>query len=183
MRQIFILCFTLSSVLFIFSCKDKEKESQLAQINTLENTLDSLALLANEHRIDTLGALIQHIKTETKKFSSLYYPDTIDLKIAGMMNSYKQARKAMSSNSGNLAKVNQSIPEVQQKLKDLTHDIENGVGQRDKYQEHIRFEVGKVEQIKNILDFYILNKLKYDSIFRVNDERVRLMIEELNNEE
>lgn len=170
-------------VLLLSACKDKQKEGYLTSIAEMQHALDSLELVAEENRIDTLSLLIQHIKGKTKEFGNLYYPDTVDLKIAGMMNSYKEARKAMSSNSGNLAKVRQSIPEVRQKLEDLQHDIEHGVGARDQYQEHIQFELGKVNQIKTILSFYMENKVKYDSVFHVNDQRIQALIVELKNEE
>jgi len=166
----------------LFSCKNSLREGYLSDIATMERELDSMLLVAEDNRIDTLPKLIDHIKNRTLEVSNHYAPDTIDLEIAKMMNLYKDVRKALSANSGNLAKVKNSIPEVQQKLKDLRYDIENGLGEREKYNDFVAFERDKVNQIHEILKYYIDIKEEYTDVFKDTDPKVQAFIREIKNE-
>jgi predicted nucleic acid-binding Zn-ribbon protein len=168
--------------LVLWSCKDGAREGYLSEIASMEQELDSMMVIAQANRIDTLPKLIDHIKNRTLEVSNLYAPDTIDLEIAKMMNLYRDVRKAMSSNSGNLAKVKNSIPEVQQKLADLRYDIENGLGDREKYGDFVNFERSKVNQIKEILNYYLDVKQEFTDVFNETDPQVRAFIQELRNE-
>lgn len=147
--------------LSITSCKNDNKEELLSQIDEMENTLDSLALIAN----DTIGLsaseTIASVRATILKVKNNYNADTIDYELAEKMNSYKDIRKGISKNSGNLAKAKQTIPEVQKKLGDLRHDIESGVNDRDKYQEFINFEKSKVNEIEEVLRYYVEMNDKY----------------------
>ena len=154
----------------------------LAEIQTMHNTLDSLESITENNRIDTLTQLVDYIKTNTEEVINNYYTDTIDYAVAKMMNNYKDTRKAFSKNSGNLAKARQAIPEVRESLNDLRHDIEHGVGQRDKYEEFVGFEKGKVKQIKEILTYYLETKEKYTALFIETDKEVLEFIEKLKSD-
>lgn len=176
----FLLFLSISVVLW--SCKDSARDEYLLEISQMEQELDSMLVIAEANRIDTLSKLIDHIKNRTLDVSKHYVPDTIDLEIAKMMNLYKDVRKAMSSNSGNLAKVKNSIPEVQQKLADLRYDIENGLGDREKYGEFVAFERAKVNQIEEILAYYLDVKQEFTDVFRETDPQVQAFIRELKDE-
>ena len=162
------LLISIFVVSILFACKDEQKSKHLAEINAMEQDLDSLSLVAN----DTSGRVPYNVNMSVQntilKVKNNYLPDTINYAVAEMMNDYKEIRKAVMSNSGNLAKVKQSIPEVQQKVKDLKHDIENGVGEREKYEEYVNFEKKKIADIEEVLDYYLKTKTKfynrYDSL-------------------
>lgn len=153
------------------------------EIQEMHATLDSLESVTEQNRIDTLTQLIEYIKFNTDEVVNNYHTDTIDYKVAKMMNNYKDTRKAFSKNSGNLAKARQAIPEVRESLENLSHDIEHGVGQRDKYEEFIGFEKGKVKQIKEILTYYLETKEKYTTLFIETDKEVLEFIEQLKSEQ
>lgn len=176
-----LLLILACSVLFI-SCKDAQKEAYLVEISDMEKSLDSMEQLAETNRIDTLPALINRIKNKTLEVQNNYYTDTIDYEVADMMNDFKQARKGLSSNSGNLAKVRNNIPEVKQKLKDLSFDINHGVGDRSRYQDYVNYEKKKVEQIGEILSYYIINKEKYIKLYNESAPKVDTFIKELKSE-
>ncbi|MDX1651262.1 MAG: hypothetical protein R3277_02145 [Brumimicrobium sp.] len=147
--------------LLLWSCQDKEKEKYLQEVEGMEQRLDSLKTVALEKRVDTIPQVVLSVRNTISKVKDNYYADTIDMQIAQMMNQYKDIRKILSSNTGNYAKVNTTIPEVEQKLKDLEHDIEKGVGDREKYQEYINFEKKKIEEIESVLNYYIETNEKY----------------------
>lgn len=174
-----ISIFILLIFMGLFSCQDSNKKQFLEEINQMQAQLNEFDSLANKHRVDTLNLIINEIKQRTKEVAEVYSPDTIDYEIAEMMNAYKESRKALSSNSGNLAKVRQSIPEVRLALENLAHDIEHGIGPREKYEEFILFEGGKLHQIEEILNYYIETKEKYMQMYQENNVKVIAFIEEL----
>lgn len=162
------LLISIFVVSLLFACKDEQKTKHLEEINSMVQDLDSLSKVAN----DTSGRVPYNVNMSVQntilRVKNNYLPDTINYAVAQMMNDYKEIRKAVMSNSGNLAKVKQSIPEVQQKVEDLKHDIKNGVGEREKYQEYINFEKKKIADIEEVLDYYLKTKTKfynrYDSL-------------------
>lgn len=180
MKYIYVV--TLAFGCLLFSCKDAQKQSYLKEISVMENALDSMEQLAETHRIDTLSKLITRVKNKTLEVKQNYYTDTIDYEIADMMNSFKQARKGLSANSGNLAKVRNSIPEVKVKLEDLNFDINHGVGDRSNYQEYVNYEKEKVKQIGEILSYYIENKEKYLKLYNESAPKVDAFIKVLKSE-
>lgn len=178
----FILFITIAFAVFILGCKDAQKDAYLDDISSMEHSLDSMEQLVEKHRIDTLSSLVNRIKNKTLEVKQNYYTDTIDYEIADMMNSYKQARKGLSANSGNLAKVRSSIPEVKEKLSDLRFDIDHGVGDRSKYGDYVNYEKEKVTQIEEILSYYIENKNKYVQLYHETAPKVDAFIKELKSE-
>src|SRR5690554_629897 len=58
-----------------------------------------------------------------------------------------------------------ALPEVQEKLKDLKHDIEKGVNDRDKYQDYINYERNKVDEIKEVWSYYRETTDEYYKLF------------------
>lgn len=159
MKWYFVVVAALS--LTVTSCNNDNKNELLSEIDKMENTLDSLEAVANDTTRYRATDIDASVRETILKVKNNYVPDTIDYVLADQMNSYKEIRKAVSKNSGNLAKAKQSIPEVKQKLEDLKHDINNGINDRDKYQEFINYEKGKIQEIEHVLAYYVETTNKY----------------------
>ena len=147
--------------LFYLGCKDQEKSAYLEEVSEISTNLDSLETVSEKQKTDSIPIIVNTIEKTIGKVKENYVADTIYLELAALMNRYKDAKKSLSSNTGNLAKAKDAIPEVKSKLEDLRHDIENGVGDREKYEEYIRFERNKVQEIDSILSYYIQTNEKY----------------------
>lgn len=178
-----IALFILGLCFVFFSCKDAEKTKLLTEINEMESQLDSMEVLAEKSKIDTLFKITNRIKANIAEVSKYYTADTINYEAAKLMNLYKQSMKALSSNSGNIAKVRNSIPEVREKLADLKFDIEHGVGNRESYTDYVDFEREKVKQIGEILEYYIETKNKFIGKYLESDPKVVELIKKLKDEE
>ena len=151
--KIYVASLVLLGYLFV-GCNDAQKEGYLAQIQAMEEKLESLSIRIVEHDSDTLRGLTTTINQVIGKVQKNYFPDSIDLEIAARMNAYKGIRKSLERNSGNLAKAKVAIPEIKETLGNLKHDIENGAGNRDQYAENVAYELGKVRQVEELLTFY-----------------------------
>jgi hypothetical protein len=149
----------------VASCANGEKKAYIAEVDEMIVRLDSLKVIADANVLDSLPYIIDRVKKNTKRFAESYKGDTINLEIGEMMSSYKDVRKGLSRNSGNLAKVRVSIPETLEKLNDLKSDISHGVGERDKYREYILFEREKVRQIDTLLSIYLRNNNRYLTLY------------------
>jgi chromosome segregation ATPase len=136
------------------SCKDAEKDAYLAEIEQMNLQLDSLWNEIEQNKTDTLKVVTNTIDLVIAKVQKNYFPDSIDLEIAGMMNLYKGIKKTLDRNSGNLAKAKAAIPEIKETLGNLKHDIENGAGNREQYAENVEYERGKVNRVDELLSFY-----------------------------
>jgi hypothetical protein len=164
MRLIYIvLCLSF----FLGSCKDAQHRAYLEEIEEMQKELVVMDSLSREHTVDSIGLITGQIRLVIVRIQNNYFPDSINLEEAGMINDYKAIRKTLESNSGNLAKVKAAIPEVQVSLQNLAHDIDNGVGERDKYGEHVEFEKAKVAHLRELLGFYI--KTKDETLTRYRD--------------
>lgn len=159
MRWYFAVIATLGLV--IASCGNKNKNEFLTEIDEMESTLDSLDSVAKDTTRYYATDIVASVRNTILKVKNNYMPDTIDVELAEQMNAYKEIRKAVSKNSGNIAKAKQTIPEVQEKLKDLRHDIENGVNDREKYRDFINYEKSKISEIEEVLSYYIETTEKY----------------------
>ncbi|MGM0478795.1 MAG: hypothetical protein ACQERC_06200 [Bacteroidota bacterium] len=150
------LFFALTGLIFFGSsgCQDQHKKQHIAELDDMQSTLDSISSQVNDTNRRNTHTINMAVRNTIIQVKNNYLPDTINYEVAERMNDYKEIRKALSSNSGNYAKVKQAIPEVQQKIEDLKHDIENGVGNRDKYDEYIQFERKKIQDIKDIFSYY-----------------------------
>lgn len=147
--------------LLIWGCKDQEKSSYLEEIEVMSLKIDSLDNVSKNQNTDSIPSIVSTIEKTITQVKENYVADTIDLELAALMNRYKDAKKSLSSNTGNLSKVRAAIPEVKKKIEDLKHDIENGVGDREKYEEYIKFEKDKIQEIQSVLDYYIKTNKKY----------------------
>jgi seryl-tRNA synthetase len=153
-----LLYFVAFLSLILGSCKDAQHRAYLEEIEEMQNELIIMDSLAREHVLDSLGLITGQIRLVVLRIQNNYFPDSINMEEAGMINDYKAIRKKLESNSGNLAKVKAALPELQLSLQNLAHDIDNGVGEREKYGEHLEFEKDKLNQVRELLDFYIKTK-------------------------
>lgn len=155
----------LIGIIAFYSCNNENRGKYIKQIDSMSATLDSLKTIAYDTTDQNTQSISQSVHETILKIKQNYKSDTIDLQLAEKIDAYKEIENALSINSGNLAKAKQAIPEVQQKIVDLKHDVENGINDRDKYQEFIDFEKSKIDDIENVLSYYIKTKIEYRERF------------------
>lgn len=163
----------------IWGCKDQEKSSYLEEIEIMSAKIDSLENVSKNQNADSIPTIVNTIGITIDRVKKNYIADTIDLELAALMNRYKDAKKSLSSNTGNLSKARGAIPEVKEKIEHLKHDIENGVGEREKYEEYINFEKDKIQEIESILDYYIKTNKKYLEQYRNAHPKVKSFADSL----
>lgn len=172
----------LLGILFLtlVSCTDFDRKEQLKQIANMKQTVDSLQKNLEINRIDTLAGLRTAVMNLELRIRNNYTADTIDLELSKKMAQYQTVKKFFvaekeeggeneSLNSQTLGAaylvVKNGLLQEQKTLDLLKSDIENGNGERNKYNEYLQFEQNKVKQLTILLDDYKKHKDKVLKMF------------------
>jgi hypothetical protein len=147
-------------LLLFASCADMHKREELASIESLHKSLDSITTVLIENNFTEIEDFTIESLEVAQKIKDNYNSDTINLTFAKKLDAYREMllsfqplKKAYSLLLKNTKKEKISLT----KLKD---DIINGNGERAKYQEFIHFEKIKTQQIRQLLNDYVLERKK-----------------------
>ena len=166
--------------LILVSCTDFDRKEQLKEIANMKQTVDSLQKNLEINRIDTLAGLRTAVMNLELRILNNYTADTIDIELRKNMAQYQTVKKFFvaekeeggeneSLNSQTLGAaylvVKNGLLQEQKTLDLLNSDIENGNGERNKYNEYLQFEQNKVKQLTILLDDYKKHKDKVLKMF------------------
>jgi hypothetical protein len=149
----------------LVSCSDLKKNDQLQVITSMEHSLDSISTVLEANEIDTIAGLSMSAEMVERRIKNHYNTDTVDMEMGNKMDAYKTARKSFSPLGSAYYKIQNGLNEEKETLKKLKSDIENGDGDRKKYEEYIIFEQAKVTQLEVLLNDYVEQKTKMMNLF------------------
>jgi hypothetical protein len=141
---------SLILTLVLVSCHDLNKQKQLKKIDVLMADLDYIDSNLKLKHADSIPLIVSNITHVELRIKNNYTTDTIDLELAKKMDEYKRARKQLKPMGKILSKIIEGSKEERITLSNLKTDIENGSGDRSKYDEYIEFERAKVIQLKEL---------------------------------
>ena len=146
-----VLFFTF---LFLLSCSDLQKETQQAKIKELQGELSAYQIKFQNEFIDTLFDMKTNTSDLEQSIKKHYHSDTIDLAMGRKIDGYKRMRRMLDALSRTGIMLKHSFEEENEQLKVLLSDVTNGYGQRDQYDNYIKLERTKNEQIFVLLNEY-----------------------------
>ena len=149
----------VTTVLFV-GCSDLKKTEQLKSISLMKSSLDSLEKVVRANEIDTIAALMVATNSVELRIKNYYDSDTINIELGKKMNAYKVMRRSLNPLGRSYSTLNKGIKDQQEQLNNLRLDIENGNGKRNEYDSYISHEQSKLNQLKSVLDAYIVEKNK-----------------------
>lgn len=153
------------------SCMDIEASKHLDKIAALNQTVDSVEAVFNEHKMDSIAAISLSAYTIENRVKRNYTADTIDMALGRKMDAFKVMRRNLKPLGKAQSAIPTSIEEERAKLKELKNDIENGDGEREKYAEFVAFEEAKVSQLRALLKDYVTTKESVVSTYKeLHDE-------------
>lgn len=150
----------LSLLLSLFSCSDIKKSRQLASIDTMEKSIDSIQKVLEANEIDTIAAVTVATMTVELRIKNNYYADTIDMALGKKMDAFKLMRRKIPKLGTSFNTIKTGVKDQKSALSNLKSDIENGNGDRKKYAEYVAFEEGKTQQLRVLLKDYVVEKEK-----------------------
>ncbi len=199
MKFLSILSISFLSLFCFTACSDFEKSDQLAAVDKMQKSIDSLEAVLYANKIDTLAGIRNASQTLLIRFKRSYKADTMNMAIGKKMAALKKVQKAINPNfeegeegeemerehstiGKSYAIINKSIQEEKNSLKALKQDIEKGNGKREKYNEYIAFEQDKMKKLGLYLNEYIKFKDKTLRTFYEIYEDLDLFIKALEKE-
>lgn len=161
------LFFFFTLIVLLGSCADLQKKEQLAKINGMNQRVDSLETELRKHTIDTITELKLSTSTVELRIKNNLFLDKVDLVLGRKMDAYKRMRRALNPLGAASKKVKDGINEERIALKNLYSDIENGYGERNKYEEYLAFESDKISKLVILINDY---KQQKEVIFKTYSE-------------
>lgn len=153
--------FTFIFILFLLaSCADIHKGDQLASIETLHKSLDSITTVLIENNYTEIEDLTNESNAVAEKIKDNYSSDTLDLEFAKKLDDYRQMLLSFQPLKNAYSLLLKNTKEEKLSLVKLKQDIEKGNGERAKYQEFVDFEKVKTQQIRYLLSDYVAERKK-----------------------
>jgi replicative superfamily II helicase len=165
MKKLLMLFFAVG---VLSACSDLNKEQQLKRIEQEQKRLDLLSEKIKDKRMDDVSAFkINTMQTELKIKQNLHL-DTINMELAKQLNAYKVMYRSIQPLIKQFQQLKSGIKEEKQTLKLLNQDIKQGRGERHRFDEFIKFEHNKVEQLAALSTDYLRAKAQlFDDYYRL----------------
>lgn len=128
-----------------FSCSDFNQKEQLRKVDKITNSLDSLSLSLARHIPDSLNSMRQTMLNTEIALKNKVIMDTINVKYAKDMDTYKLARKRIGKINHHLVELRSAFKKEKKQLARLKKDIEMGWGKRNQYDAYIKLENKNIE--------------------------------------
>ncbi len=144
----------------LFSCSDIAKSKQIERIVAMEQSLDSIQTVLDKERIDTVLDWSLSAYNVEKRIKENYVSDTVDMALGQKMDAYKIMRRSIEPMGKAMNATKKGIIEEREKLASLKKDIENGDGDREKYDEYVLFEEQKVGQLRTLITDFTETKAR-----------------------
>lgn len=154
MKRLFV-AFVGVCTLLLTSCMDLETSNQLERIASMNKTIDSIETVFNENKFDSLSTISLKAYSVENRIKNHYYSDTINLAFGRKMDAFKVMRRSLTPCGKAMSMIPPTIADERKKLEELKTDIENGDGEREKYDEYVKFEEVKVGQLRAVLNDYV----------------------------
>lgn len=162
----FVLMISIFGLLV--SCSDLDKQEQLKSVKKELTRLQLLSKKIEDKRLNDVATFrINTMQTELKIKQNLYL-DTINLELARQLDAFKIMRRSIKPVVKQRQQLKKGINEEKKVLESLYQDIEQGRGERNRYDEFILFEHNKVEQLTALTADYMRAKSKlYNEYYRL----------------
>jgi hypothetical protein len=160
---------SISLVLLLVACVSSKRDKQLNEINKMLSQTDSLKNVLERNKLDSVVEFQLAANELMARIRKVYKPKKVDISFGRKVDEFKELQmmfiKEKEENkrtlSGEYGLIFSSLSEERETLNQLKTDIENGRGEKNKYEEYITFEKRKMNTIKGLLDHYLMRKTKY----------------------
>lgn len=158
-----VTCLVFATILI--SCADVRKPEQLQSIADMQADVDSLRGVLKANPMDS--GFILHTETEAveRRIKNNFYTDTVNMAVARKMDAFKVMRRKLKPLTYDFNNLMKGIAQMDTSLAELKTDIENGDNERDRYDEFILFEQGKVHQLDVICQDYVKSRTEVMKVY------------------
>lgn len=153
--------FIVLTAFCLFSCADFNRDQLLSQVDKLEKRREQLQVQLEMHTFKDVAYYKNNMMQTELRIKQNLYLDTINLELAQQLESFKLMRKSINPLMKQYLKAKSGVKEEFIVLKNLRRDIEEGRGERHRYNEYIRFEKQKMKQLEALSKDYLHSRTKF----------------------
>ena len=134
-----------------WACQPQVEPAKIEKIESLQQALDSSA---KQFSIIDSAKALSSVKEFQSKISYIKgdYRDTIQEETALYIDKYYSLRKAMKLMGNSYAETARDIRSTKSRLKNLLHDLKNGLVEDQQYEQYLELEENNVAIIKESVD-------------------------------
>ncbi len=178
MKSIYIFLLLLP----LAACVDLKQNQWSADLTEMNSTLDSLSEEVNAFPIKELNTHFKEMKELDFRLKNSYPGDTIDLEFAALLENFKTGLIRLDSAISMYPGMNSELVKQKNSLSGLKQDIENGNGRREKYDEYLRHERNKTNELRLLISKFVQLAQTGENAFLENFEAVRAFTDTLQAE-
>ena len=167
-----IFSLILLFIVVLTSCSDLSKGEQLAKIEQLNKTVDSIQTVLIENKIDEIEKLSIEAQSVVSRIKENLNSDTLDLKLAKDIDKYMVMFRSIGNIKTIYPQIKKSTKIEKITLIKLERDIDNGNGDRNKYSHYVSFETKKVNSLNQNLKNYVIERKKIIDIYLAFHEKL-----------
>ncbi|MDA7804071.1 hypothetical protein N8987_05795 [Crocinitomix sp.] len=144
----------------IVSCNPAEQyKSEIAQIDSCLNVLDSLTVLFDGIEFDSLELMVAHVENNEAQIKQLYQPDTLMESFGNLMNESKTVRKKLSVVGKDQLAIGDELDTLKHQFGALKMDILNGLFDDQQIVEYLTIEKAALSKVDAAFsNFYQMQK-------------------------
>lgn len=152
--------------ILLASCADISKGEQITTIDGLVKTVDSISTVLIENNSDEIITISRQSHTIEKRIKDNFENDTVDFEFGKKLDEFKHLLNSLKPIQDMFSELSKNSKLEKKILLKLKHDIENGNGERGKYDEYVQFEKEKVKELCLLLVQYTTSKKEAVGIFQ-----------------
>lgn len=147
----------------LVACADFNRDELLQQVQKQQKVLDGLNEKLAASVIKDVAALKNNTMQTELRIKQNLHLDTINFALAKKLEAYKLMRKSIKPLMQQYLKARTGIKEEKAVLKNLSRDIQEGRGERQRYPNFIQFEKQKVKQLQALTDDFLRARTQFFS--------------------
>lgn len=163
----------LTAIVIFQSCTDLKKGGQLSTLDAFAKTIDSIEVVLNENRIDTLKNMHDAAQIMDERIAEFHSSDTLSLAFAMKLDEYKLMVETIPEIEMYQIELEKGINELRASISKLRTDISNASGEKNRYEEFLSFEKKKLVLLRDVLNSFVEMRDKIVSDYPSVEEEVR----------
>lgn len=157
-----------------YACISPERQKKITRLTEMIEKADSLKRELIQNKIDSVVTYQSAANSFMIRLKNNYRPRKVDMVFGRKIDEFKElqmlflreAEENKRTLSGEYSFIMRSIEEVKTAMNFLKTDIEDGKGEKERYNEFIKNEQDKLNTIQEFLQHFIMRKKKYLPRFR-----------------
>lgn len=150
-----VLSFLFLILIALSSCSDLKRTKQISTIESYQNSLDSIEVVLQSNKIDTLEIMQAASEKLMKQIVMNYNSDTVSIDFAKKLDEYKFLTTSIPSVINVQNNLINYLDKIHISLRNLKEDIEHASGKKAKYPAYISFEYKKVVKVRKMSTDYM----------------------------